>query len=555
MNTFWIICFMIVMIIITYLFNIEKDNMIKYFKYFLTLFVISLWIINFSSSYYSVWSSTSTCVRNNNGYFTDLSCENNCTISSDMSFSCSSSNSKIIYTNYANWHQTAYYRTPNWLARYYVQNQWNLTCWTTDYSNWINQYLFTWFQLCEWEYYPNSSPNNPTCPWSWQILSYFEMLNYVKSHWWLIAYDFTFYHWNASDFGLSFIWNGYYFQSVLGWSSSVPAYWNVNNNPYWWIASPYNLNVSSSCSTWDYKVLLDTSFSNVVSKPMRLAGWNYYNPWEVTYNTWEKKSDLDNYIDYYEYRYNWNEKMCYVWTNDLEHSFRYFIWQSVPYEYWTGATLYQLYYSIYSWFGSNKVRNLWSFINSWLINYANVYVNVSEDDNRYIAQYNGPDTNVTILYTWYTNELFLGNLGAIYNMASVLYNSFSYESTMWEEIAFYCDMKLNYNSYNNWSLSFTWLVDLVTPWIVERIGDYLYYDMPWSTWFVSPVLWSWSIWNDIISSWYNIPDDVNPTNLFKDYFEKINDLIRNFSPISDWIIPDWILFPMLFLIFYRIIRH
>ena len=504
MNTIWVVCIMIVMIIITYLFNIEKDNMIK--KIFLFLFISCFVLLgNFfvNATDYGKWLSATVpwwwtfTLQDYWNFLTDYEYKYFITNENTFYYSVSWINKKlyVLASSYDNIHSPATqgFITDFWLCP-------------------INQSLCapTLGEISADDFYNSSIYNNPD----------FISIDYLYSN-----VSFCFWY------------------EIL--DKKVCAYFSPYISDY----ITWNLNISS--------IPLPENFvgSQLSSYVWNSPFSNSSNNWPISY-TWTFEDEIDSTIAYYEYRYNWNENMCYVWTNDLEHSFRYFIWQWVPYEFWSGATLYQLYYSIYSWFGNNKIRNLWSFINSWVINYWMVYDTLWEDDIRYVARYNWPDTNVTILYTWYTNELFLGNLGAIYNMASVLYNSYMKESTMWEEVAYYCDIKLNYQNYKNWSLSFTWLQDLVTPWIIERVGDYISRDMPWSTWYIQPDMWSWSIWNDIVSSWYAIPEDINPTNLFKDYYEKMNNLVRNFVPASwTWIIPDWILFPMLFLIFYRIIRH
>ena len=539
MNTFWVICFMIVMIIITYLFNIEKDNMIKYFKYFLTIFVISLWIINFSNAWIYTWWSNRLAYQS----VWDREYLDNYWFLVDEY-----SNFDTFYNSWTD--LLVLYYPPYWWAngrQIYGWIDWKLYYYG-DY-NWWPRYKSQWFiknfmKTTKQDLFDVNSSDNP-------YRNYHN--NLTASEFYSLDLKFTNIY-TMSTFGSQNALASLTFRTFCleeeNWEDIYCRSCNVHDNQW---TDIYTC-LSEIENSQNYNI---SDFDSLSSISFDFSPWGWSGPAypDISY-TWTFEDEIDSTIAYYEYRYNWNENMCYVWTNDLEHSLRYFIWQWVPYEYWTGATLYQLYYSIYSWFGNNKIRNLWSFINSWLINYQMVYDTIWEDDIRYVANYNWPDTNVTILYTWYTNELFLGNLGAIYNMASVLYNSYMQESTMWEEVAYYCDIKLNYQNYKNWTLSFTWLQDLVTPWIIERVGDYISRDMPWSTWYIQPDMWSWSIWNDIVSSWYAIPEDINPTNLFKDYYDKMNNLVRNFVPANwTWIIPDWILFPMLFLIFYRIIRH
>lgn len=501
------------MIVITYLFNIEKNNMIKKLFSFLLISCFVLFWFSFvkaqdflvNSPTYVGWSVYSWHTFTFQPYWNFLT---------DNDY-------KYFFIN----HYYNYFVSISWINKklYFMQSENSLNVLNQGFVSDTN----FWVWPIEYDGGGCGYQNN-TC------LTSDEFYNsdiYNNPDWFAVKgvlYGGAYYCFLYSD-----LW-----QQVCFYG----AHYDPNNQFTW------SLNFSINPKPEDFT---NSSLSDYVwNSPFTNSSDN----WPISY-TWTFEDEIDSTIAYYEYRYNWNEKMCYVWTDDLEHSLRYFIWHWVPYYFWSGATLYQLYYSIYNTFGNNKIHNVWSFINSWLINYWMVYDTIWEYDVRYVAHYNWPDTDISILYTWYTNELFLGNLGAIYNMASILYNNFWVESTMGEEMIYYCDLKLNYHNYKDWSLSFTWLQDLVNPWIIDRIGDYVDRDMPWSTWFIMPNIWSGSIWDWIISSWYNIPDDVNPTNFFKDYFEKINNIVRNFNPVWTWIIPDWILFPMLFLIFYRIIRH
>ena len=74
--------------------------------------------------------------------------------------------------------------------------------------------------------------------------------------------------------------------------------------------------------------------------------------------------------------------------------------------------------------------------------YASWFKTVS-DERLYMAQYNWPDQNVTYIYSWFTFP-FENKPVAIYFMADLLSEEYITESSQWENIVFYCDMKLNY---------------------------------------------------------------------------------------------------------------
>lgn len=295
-----------------------------------------------------------------------------------------------------------------------------------------------------------------------------------------------------------------------------------------------------------------------------LQDWPWVNnnfnwSWENQFSTGASvtiESDIADSVNYYESRFWFDEEMCYVWTDRLNVSF----WNPIDFEFWSWKTIYELYYYLYWSFWQNNVNELWKFLNTWIINYTQRYETVSSD-RMYLASYDWPWSNVIMYYTWLDDvnwNPFIWKPAVIYTYMNVLwdyYLQFNGESTPWEEIAFYCNMKLNYDNYVNWNLNFQDLKDKLTPWIEWRINDYMNWTIRWQNWYSVPD-WSWNIWDWVINSWFNIPNDLNPTNLFKDFYVKINDLVRNFNPVNaNWLLPRRILYPMLFLILFRILRH
>lgn len=278
---------------------------------------------------------------------------------------------------------------------------------------------------------------------------------------------------------------------------------------------------------------------------------NWYIPWDWdtfwSWNTESIPSDYDSYVSYYEELFWRNENMCYVWVSESQLDALY--WSSgISFNEWSWSTIFWLYYHLYNTFWNWKIANVWSFINTWVNNYTNVNA-----DNWYYIQYNGPDTNTTVVYTW--SFPFLNQPVAIYFMADYISSYFDTPNA-WKDIAFYCDLKLNKQSYNNWSLDINDVVDQMPKVVIDWIKDYTNSKNKGKNWYSTPDLWSGSIWWNLVQSWYNIPKDLNPTDLFSDFYWKINWLITNFNPaVRDWLIPLWIIYPMLFLILFRIMRH
>lgn len=420
----------------------------------------------------------------------------------------------------------------NWFPYFYLQSNqfWGLKQWFPDR-----------FYSCDeitWTYY--SMPWNctlwETWDYTWEntyVINIFK--TFFKS---VVSDDYVYYEYVDNNYEnyIDICWSSH---SI--WKSLCFKVWYDNRNTR--------------------TIVNSQNLSNITFAKVQ-DSWLWYAPWQWNYDIWTDTSywewestvipsNIDDYISYYEDNFWFNETMCYVWTDDLDSVY----WTNwIEFEYWTGATIYWLYHYLYDTFWSNKIHNVWSFVNVWLLDYASWFKTVS-DERLYMAQYNWPDQNVTYIYSWFTFP-FENKPVAIYFMADLLSEEYITESSQGENIVFYCDMKLNYYNYKNWHINFNETENLVDDKIKERANDYINRNIKWSDWYSVPDLWSWSIWDWLVQSWYNIPEDLNPTSLFKDFYTKIDWLFKNFRWYSpNWIIPNWILFPMLFLILFRMLRH
>ena len=432
--------------------------------------------------------------------------------------------------------------------------------WTTDWQPYYYDHWYQWFfgqyWACDeltWDSIWPSNCTSTSITWDYRAL-FKWFFSKVKQ------YDYVFYDYERMD-----IWSSYYDNTIqVCWSSS-----ELHKSLCFRQHSCYNWR---GCSAYNYWSLINSQWLSNLSYWLLSNSWIWYAPWQnwydwswnewwITYDPWttyEIDPDLQNTIDYYERYFGWDINMCYVWTNNL--SWVYGTpW--INFEFWTGATIYGLYYSLYGTFWNNRIHNLWTFINTWLMAYWSwysyyweVYTNDYYDWIQYMPIYNWPDTNITLIYTWFSFP-FADKPVAIFFMTDLL-QDYIKEESQWENIIYYCDLKLNYEFYKNWTRDFRDTQNLVDPKILDRIKYNVNHDLWWQGWYSVPDLSWWSIWWNLYNSWYNIPSDLNPTNLFKDYYEKINWLVKNFRPVNDvWIIPWWILYPMIFLILFRILRH
>lgn len=506
--TIWIICFVFIICTITYLFDIKKDSMIKKILWFLTFILLS---ISFSSAY--------TC--------------NSSTFCYDIPFGVSPEEMdyswKYIWTVVDN-------------AFNFSSNYFNYTALR---SNNLERKLNYWWQS-DWLYY-TSIYWNLSSPKNWKINWYYvcSQIPYMQTAYrTLSSANFCTYHAWFSDLWTYLNWSDNY--SVSCWSST--SYTNCMVCVYkqwdWNYICIDNWNTSNN----DNKFLEITQIETLATLNPFVSVSNIPDYTFTGWSTIDIRSDIDDYIQFYEDNFNWDINMCYVWTYD---TWSVYGTPWIDFIYWSWNTIYWLYYWIYNTFWSNRIHNVGAFVNTYLLNYA-TWFETPAQERLYQATYNWPDQNVTYIYTWFTFP-FADKSVAIYFMSDLLSTRYITESSQGENIVFYCDMKLNYENYKNWSLSFTWLLDMVDNKIKDRIEDWKDWGLPWTGWYSVPDnTWFWSTQ---IVSWYNIPNDLNPTSLFQDTFSKLTNLVKSFTPTWSWIIPWWILYPMIFLILFRMLRH
>lgn len=281
-----------------------------------------------------------------------------------------------------------------------------------------------------------------------------------------------------------------------------------------------------------------------------ISVWDSPFAWGGGWSGWTlipTSTDIDVAINYYETIHWFNDNMCYVWTNNLTADF----WTAgISFEEWTWSTIFELYYSQFSWFGNNIITNVWKFINVWTLNYWQRFY--ERDNIKRLAMDNGPDNWVSYIYTWFTFP-FANKPVAIFFMASNLLDWYFSTSSMWNDVAFYCYLKLNYSQIKEWNISYTWdVLPLVPPSIQNNIDDHFKYQLNYwnSGYYYSPDwIWSWT-WD------YELSDNLELDWVFTNFLNNFNARLWNIDFwYSFWIIPDWILYPLIFLILFRIMKH
>lgn len=550
MNTLWVICFSFVMKFVINLFDIKKDYMIKkllnikLIYVFFWLLIFSIFNINKSFAWQvrEIWPYPGASPYDKN---IDIAVLSKWTLNSSYLWTARKifAFASEVKDNWNNW-TMAYIWWNNWLP-YIYSNLWSNYNTPNNYRNDFYQWVPKYYYICpsalnwtEEDYNFQNCSLVEITDWSREVLkNFFD--NVVTHDYYYFDYQESYNYWNPYQwFSLCFS-SSWLNRTVCFRGGCSPRSVNsacIELTDSLWIPGKTNFYDINQYYLWDSPAV-DNNFN-----------W-WWNTENITWASVTIESDIADYINYYESRFNWNVNMCYIWTDRVNKKF----WDNVEFTYWTWFTLYQFYYYLYWSFWDNKIKNVWTFINTWLINYSQWFDIISEENRLYLASYNWPWTNISLYYTGLSNPFEWKSIW-YYFMSDLLYNQFSVESTMWEEMIYYCDMKLNYDSYVNWNLDFWDLKNSVTPWINKRVDDYVNDIIKWNNWYSVPS--SWSVWDNLILSGNSIPQDLNPTNLFKDFYDRINWLLVWFNPWrADWIIPRWILFPMLFLILFRILKH
>lgn len=428
-----------------------------------------------------------------------------------------------------NWQYQVLELSSAWNGRRSVQMFWN----KNGDINWIN-----WRKLIlnsGWCYSTNA------VVWS-QCPSYDLTINDIKSY---FDSSFVAFSVQSSNWQTPQAWYSYWFQYFCLYDSDWSSFCVKS-----WIPDQYNEDASIVWLCGDSLWCSSSNFESFYwSSPFftnNNGGWSN----SLIYKMW---SDLDNTIAYFENEFGWNKNLCYVGTNDLTSPYGT-AW--ISFEYWSGGTIYSLYYSLYNSYWSNRVQNVWRFINTWLINYSQWFA-TAPSNRLYLASYDWPWSNVSLYYTWLTFP-YSWKPVAIYFMSDLLYNQYSRESTQWEQMAYYCYLKLNYVKTSTWSyleggLTFEDVQDSITPWIVWRINDSVNSYLSGRVWFLVPD-YSWSVWGDV-TSWSVFDWDVDPSNTFESFYNDILWIVNRWNYTWSWILPPWIIYPLLFLILFRILKH
>ena len=443
---------------------------------FNSCFSIDVWLdVSLPWYYWEIWANYI-----NNTIYNDLTFENN-----QIVYYTTNNTDRYFTFGWVNWR-------PYWVATFradliYYQGYIEDVCVSTI-ANYTTECRVNWDGMANVNDVWENVPKNLT----------FDTFSYLTPSWgFYYAFDFCFIN-SVTNYVLCFPVTVSY------------AGWNINNK---YFTETWNLVTTISTSN-----SLRYNFFDSVS-PFVWGGWNGWNGWTLI----PTSTDVDVAINYYETTKWFNENMCYVWTNNLTADF----WTAgISFEDWTWSTIFELYNSQFSWFGNNIITNVWKFINVRTLNYWQWFY--EWDNIKRLATDNWPDNWVSYIYTWFTFP-FANKPVAIFFMASNLLDWYFTQQFMWNDVAFYCYIKLNYSQIKEWNISYTWdVLPLVPPAIQNNVEDHFKYQLNyWNTgYYYSPDwVWSWT-WD------YELSDNLELDWVFTNFLDNFNSKCKSKINIS-----------------------
>lgn len=283
------------------------------------------------------------------------------------------------------------------------------------------------------------------------------------------------------------------------------------------------------------------SFSTMSTDDIGPAPWtNQYwvAQWENAPSDYVDQTVTDNdLINFFQRRYNFNSKMCYVNTTDLNSLY----WET--FETWSGSTsLFDMFIHVYWRLPASDWYNIiWRWIDFYMFNY-NFWFNT--DNPTFILTWSPLANPWSKLYTWLQSP-FIWQPAFIY----FYMNELTYEGSLvfgseyyWSKLAQYCDLKLN------WSMQYSWsdeinqdIVDSKNLWINDWYDDNLNYQNPTSS--------QSGFWDKNNYTW-----SVDIQDAFSQFYSNFTNLLNWIDVDWNWIIPRYILFFFAFAILIRLLK-
>lgn len=302
---------------------------------------------------------------------------------------------------------------------------------------------------------------------------------------------------------------------------------------------------------------MDSTFLSLLTNSPFTQWWSQNIP--IPSSTW-----LDSYvyieiwtwdiIDYFEKEKWYNPVMCFVWTTDLTSNYE----DRVVYHEWTWYTIFDTYSKLFN-VNYMSLNEVWTFVNNWHLNYLNWFVNwwnMNPESVPYNAIYNGPNDSYFEYWSWLSSP-FLWNK-AVYFFIWWYFWADTYQKD-WQELLYYCYKFLwsqdkisnDWSSYNITDDHSSTYDENVAVYTRNKRAETTYYS--WSR----EIVWQNRDWTPLD---YFTWDDMSVSS-FSDFFSqsfnklKVSRWDMNYWDLWLWYIPNYIIFFLLAIVFFRFLSH
>jgi len=480
-----------------------------------------------------------------------------------------------------NWEEFVY-----WNYTYKVDNQANVFTYVNNqYYNLYLKKKQSWLRA-DYRYYMTYRDNN----WKLNIwyINQYRLVNLTLDKWWVCIYnsnDITDiagycwknvwhedcdpntctirYSWHVEDFYNTNWWfDKIYFLPPI--DNSVPWHFCYVKWETWYCILPNqsNYNMYSYCDYWtkteDESFQFDSfnieNFSSRISySPFNWQSW-WWDWWDYNFN--DLSSDAIRYFENMWFR----KSMCYVWTNDLTTDYWSWIYS---FQSWTWKTIFDLFESEYIDIDETDrwLQAVSNWLNSRLWNYDKRFS--TDWQPWYKLFYSSVDELIHVNYYWQWDTPvfpFLNNPYAIYFMASNISTYTQYKSMFdyeGDEVVDYCNLKLN-----GWTFE-DMISTPIKDSIVNNKSNNIWWNYFWSWswgWWDWSFIWWWTGWTGVIEYTWTWSDlqftgDVDLKSFFDNALNEMKNAIWNMQNPLTWVLPNYLIFALLLVVLFKILRH
>lgn len=488
--------------------------MIKKIKYILWSLLLLIWIINFSSAWYTrqVWTYWY------NPYFNwyDVNLSNRW---NPLTQNLWYTKQLFVISDRVFW-----WWSSNWLPYFYANS---------PYWNWLVQWNPWKYYVCD-EIIDSSSESMPlncmanlvgedTSSIFWNFLSTLKNSDYFYfdyyTAWWYNSYfNYTFCISNHS------VWSSLCFNdNQTNWDHSNTYTWNM----------------------WYTNLSFDNINASILKNPpSSLWGWTI-NIW----TWWIELSSSDSAVNYFENNYWFNQNICYIWVNDMTTMW----WSSVSFSQWNWLNIFEAYKQLY-W--NSDLDKVYVWINSRLINYEQWYQ--TSWNPRFLSTYNSWTNQVDLYYNNLTFP-FANNPVWVYFMASNIINfkekTIYYDDIDWSAVVDYCNIILQDWSFDD-ILSDAVKENINKSTEQENINKWLNPDWTVKYSYV-PKNYTWFMdysWSDVFVSWIGGEYTWDISDFFDRAISSFESILNKVDHSVTWMLPNWFIFAFLLVVLFKILR-